>query len=116
VFLNNNIGSCVPEPERRQNLLEFVTAGGGLMGVHGTSVAFTKWQWPPLEDWAEFGHMLGARGANHRHGYVQEPIVMALDDPAHPLLRAFGGQRPYPGPTKSSAFHDPYSRKNVRVS
>ncbi len=47
VFLNNNIGSCVAEPERRKNLLEFVTAGGGLMGVHGTSVAFTKRQWPP---------------------------------------------------------------------
>jgi type 1 glutamine amidotransferase/sugar phosphate isomerase/epimerase len=114
VYLNNNIGSCVAEPERRRNLLEFVTAGGGLMGVHGTSVAFTKWQWPPLEDWAEFGHMLGARGANHRHGYVKEPIVMALDDPAHPLLRAFGGQS-YPWTDEIFRFHDPYSRKNVRV-
>jgi type 1 glutamine amidotransferase len=77
VFLNNNIGNTIPEPERRKNLLEFVTAGGGLMGVHGTSVAFTKWQWPPVEDWPEFGHMLGARGANHRGGYLQEGTVAA---------------------------------------
>jgi type 1 glutamine amidotransferase/sugar phosphate isomerase/epimerase len=114
VFLNNNIGSCVSEPERRKNLLEFVTAGGGLMGVHGTSIAFTKWQWPPVEDWPEFGHMLGARGARHRGGYVQESVLMALDDPAHPLLGAFGGKA-YPWTDEIFRFHDPYSRKNVRV-
>ncbi len=114
VFFNNNIGNTLPEPERRKNLLEFVTAGGGLMGVHGTSVAFTKWQWPPVEDWPEFGHMLGARGANHRGGYLQEPIVMGLDDPSHPLLGAFGGSE-YPWTDEIFRFHDPYSRKNVRV-
>ncbi len=114
IFLNNTIGSCVAEPERRKNLLEFVTAGGGLMGVHGTSVAFTKWQWPPLEDWAEFGHMIGARGARHRGGYIQEPIVIALDDASHPLLGAFDG-RAYPWSDEIFRFHDPYSRKNVRV-
>lgn len=114
VFLNNNIGSCVSEPERRKNLLEFVTGGGGLMGVHGTSIAFTTWQWPPLEDWHEFGHMLGARGANHRGGYVQEQIVMDLDDPGHPLLQSFGGKS-YPWSDEIFRFHAPYSRKNVRV-
>jgi type 1 glutamine amidotransferase/sugar phosphate isomerase/epimerase len=114
VFLNNNVGSTFTEPERRKNLLEFVTAGGGLMGVHGTSVAFTKWQWPPVEDWPEFGHMLGARGARHRGGYLQEPIVMALDDPSHPLLGAFSGNA-YPWSDEIFRFHDPYSRKNVRV-
>ena len=114
IFLNNNIGSCVSEPERRKNLLEFVTRGGGLMGVHGTSVAFTKWQWPPLEDWKEFGHMLGARGAKHRGGYVKEPIVMALDDPAHPLVDVFGKES-YPWVDEIFRYNAPYSRKNVRV-
>jgi type 1 glutamine amidotransferase/sugar phosphate isomerase/epimerase len=114
VFLNNNIGACVAEPERRQNLLDFVTRGGGLMGVHGTSLAFTKWQWPPLEDWAEFGHMIGARGANHRGGYVKEPIIMGLDDPAHPLLKVFGGAE-YSWSDEIFRFHAPYSRKCVRV-
>ncbi|QDV29854.1 Trehalose utilization [Planctopirus ephydatiae] len=114
VFLNNSIGACVVEPERRQNLLEFVTSGGGLMGVHGTSVAFTKWQWPPLEDWPEFGHLLGARGAYHRGGYVKEPIVMGLDDSTHPLLSAFEGKA-YPWSDEIFRFHSPYSRKSVRV-
>ena len=114
VFLNNNVGSCFTETERRKNLLEFVTRGGGLMGVHGTSVAFTKWQWPPVEDWKEFGHMLGARGAKHRGGYLNEPIVMALDDPTHPLLDVFSKES-YPWADEIFRFHAPYSRKNVRV-
>jgi type 1 glutamine amidotransferase/sugar phosphate isomerase/epimerase len=114
VFLNNNIGSTVAEPHRRKNLLEFVTAGGGLMGVHGTSVAFTKWQWPPIEDWPEFGQMIGARGANHRGGYLREPIFMGLDDAGHPLTDAFGGVG-YPWTDEIFRFHAPYSRKNVRV-
>ena len=114
VFLNNTIGNTLAERERRENLLEFVTGGGGLMGLHGTSVAFTTWQWPPLEDWPEFGHMIGARGARHRGGYVQEPVVMALDDAAHPLLRSFQGNA-YPWVDEIFRFHDPYSRKNVRV-
>lgn len=114
VFLNNNVGSCFTEPERRKNLLEFVTRGGGLMGVHGTSVAFTKWQWPPLEDWKEFGHMLGARGAKHRGGYLKEPIVMELDDPTHPLVDVFGKES-YSWADEIFRYNAPYSRKNVRV-
>lgn len=84
------------------------------MGVHGTSVAFTKWQWPPKEDWPEFGEMLGARGAYHRGGYLQEPIVMALDDSGHPLLSVFEGSG-YPWKDEIFRFHAPYSRKGVRV-
>jgi sugar phosphate isomerase/epimerase len=84
------------------------------MGVHGTSIAFMKWQWPPVEDWTEFGHIIGARGANHRGGYFQEPVVMALDDHDHPLLRVFEGKS-YAWSDEIFRFHDPYSRKNVRV-
>lgn len=44
VFLNNTVGNLFEDPALRQNLLEFVYGGGGLMGVHGTSVAFTRWK------------------------------------------------------------------------
>jgi len=65
VFFNNTVGNLFADAALRRNLLDFVSAGGGLMGVHGTTVAFT--QWPGAkEDWPEFGEMLGARGANHR--------------------------------------------------
>ncbi len=111
VFFNNTVGNCFTDPELRQNLLEFIYAGGGLMGVHGTTVAFT--QWPgATEDWPEFGLMIGGRGANHRA--ADEHVFIKLDEPAHPLNAAFGGQ----GFDYRSEFfrvHDPYSRNRVRV-
>jgi uncharacterized protein (TIGR02145 family) len=42
VFLNNTLGATFTDAQYRENLLEFVTSGGGLMGVHGTVIAFTK--------------------------------------------------------------------------
>ena len=88
VFFNNTVGNCFTNAELRQNLLEFVTGGGGLLGVHGTSVAFTRWP-GAIEDWPEFGVMLGARGANHKAS--DEHVWIKLDDRDHPLNRVFGG-------------------------
>ena len=111
VFLNNTVGNLFTDPELRQNLVEFVYGGGGLLGVHGTSVAFT--QWPgAIEDWPEFGLMLGARGANHRDS--DEHVFIKLDDPGHPLNRVFGGQG-FDYRDEFFRVHDPYSRNRVRV-
>ena len=111
VFFNNTVGNCFTDPALRQNLADFVYAGGGLMGVHGTSVAFT--QWPGAkEDWPEFGLMIGGRGANHRA--ADEHVFVKLDDLASPLVAAFGGN----GFDYRSEFfrvHDPYSRNRLRV-
>ena len=114
VFLNNTLGATFTEPHYRQNLMEFVTRGGGLMGVHSTVIAFTKSLWPAQEDWPEFGYLLGARGYAHHHGYVNEPITIAVDEPAHPLARAFGGQG-FPLTSEFFRHHEPYSRHRVRV-
>src|SRR5262245_6451037 len=65
VFFNNTVGNCFTNIELRRNLMEFVTGGGGLLGVHGTTVAFTHWP-GAFEDWPEFGVLIGARGANHK--------------------------------------------------
>jgi len=111
VFFNNTVGNCFTDPALRQNLVEFVYAGGGLMGVHGTSVGFT--QWPGAkEDWPEFGLMIGARGANHRAN--DEHVFIKLDDPAHPVLQAFGAQG-FDYRDEFFRVHDPYSRHRLRV-
>jgi sugar phosphate isomerase/epimerase/type 1 glutamine amidotransferase len=111
VFLNNTVGNLFEDPQLRQNLLEFVCGGGGLLGVHGTSVAFT--QWPGArEDWPEFGVMLGARGASHRNN--DEHIVFRFDEPGHPLNRPFG-EKGFEYRDEFFRFHAPYSRERVRV-
>ncbi|NLF71537.1 MAG: hypothetical protein GX575_21085 [Candidatus Anammoximicrobium sp.] len=112
VFLNNNVGNLFEDPTLRQNLIEFVHGGGGLMGVHGTTVAFTRWTEGAREDWPEFGIMLGGRGASHKA--ADEHVFIKLDEPDHPLNRPFGGQ----GFEYRSEFfrvHEPYSRDRVRV-
>jgi len=111
VFLNNTVGNLFEDPELRQNLLHFICGGGGLLGVHGTSVAFTRWP-GAIEDWPEFGVLLGARGANHRDS--QEHVFIRLDDPAHPLVQAFDPQG-FDYRDEFFRVHDPYSRNRVRV-
>jgi type 1 glutamine amidotransferase len=110
VFFNNTVGNLFEDPALRQSLVEFVYSGGGLMGVHGTSVAFMKWP-GAIEDWPEFGIMLGARGANHKTN--DEHVFIKLDDPTHPIVQPFGGDFDY----RDEFFrvHEPYSRDRVRV-
>lgn len=111
VFFNNTVGNCFTDPELRQNLADFVYGGGGLMGVHGTTVGFT--QWPGgTEDWPEFGLMIGARGANHRAS--DERVVLKLDEPNHPINAVFGRQG-FEFRDEFFRVGDPYSRHRLRV-
>jgi len=111
VFLNNTVGNLFEDASLRRNLVEFVYGGGGLMGVHGTTVAFTRWP-GAHEDWEEFGIMLGARGANHRDS--NEHVFIKLDDPDHPVNRPFGGHG-FEYRDEFFRVHGPYSRRRVRV-
>jgi sugar phosphate isomerase/epimerase/type 1 glutamine amidotransferase len=90
VFLNNTVGNLFEDPGFRQNLVEFVYGGGGLMGVHGTSVAFVRWKQGGKEDWPEFAVMLGMRGAHHRAN--TEKVFIKVEEPAHPVARCLGAQ------------------------
>ncbi len=81
------------------------------MGVHGTTVAFT--QWPgAVEDFPEFGLMIGGRGANHRAS--DELVYVKIEDPEHPLTRIFN---PSGFEYRDELFrvHDPYSRTRLRI-
>jgi len=113
VCLNNTVGNLFENPQYRQNLIEFVYGGGGLMGIHGTTVAFYRWadKGKPV-DWPEFGRMLGARGAGHRD--QQEHAFMKIDSPGHPLVATF----PSDGFDLRDEFYRVggfYSRERLRV-
>jgi len=111
VFFNNTVGNCFTNADLRQNLLEFVTGGGGLMGVHGTSVAFTRWP-GAIEDWPEFGFLIGARGAAHKAS--DERVWIKLDDADHPLSR-LSDRAGFEYRDEFFRFSEPYSRQRVRV-
>lgn len=111
VFLNNTVGNQFEDPALRRSLLEFVYGGGGIMGVHGTSAAFMRWP-GAHEDWPEFGLILGARGTNHLD--QKECVIIKLDDPDHPLSRAFGGKE-FEHCGEFFRFPSVYSRNRDRV-
>ncbi len=112
VCLNNTVGNLFTDPALRQNLLEFVLSGGGLLGIHGATVAFTDFEHGAQETWPEFGHMLGGRGAAHLA--PNEHVFIKLDDPDHPLNRPFGG-RGFEHVSEFFRVSAPYSRDRVRV-
>jgi type 1 glutamine amidotransferase len=104
IFLNNTVGDIFDTPERRRAFAAFVERGGGLVGNHGASVAST--------DWAEFGEILGARGASHRE--PDERATLIVEDPTHPITRAFGAE-PFELVDEFYRLQEPYSRDTVRV-
>ncbi len=112
VCLNNTVGNLFTDPTLRQNLLEFVLGGGGLLGIHGTTVAFTDFQQGAKETWPEFGRMLGGRGAAHLS--QDEHVVIKLDSPDHPLNRPFDGKG-FEHVGEFFRVGGPYSRDRVHV-
>jgi len=89
----------------KQNLVGYLRSGKGLIGIHGASYAF--FQWP------EFGEMLGGFFDSHPWNST-ERIAVKIDDPAHPVVGAFGGCG-FQIIDEGYQFKNPYSRSKVRV-
>jgi len=114
VFFNNNVGNLFSEPQLRQNIVDFVRRGGGLMGVHGTTAAFLNWSGPKQgsDDWTEFGEMIGGRGANHRE--MDEKIFVKNEEPDHPLMQ-FSPRDGFGYQSEFFRVSAPYAREKQRV-
>ncbi|MHC4251746.1 MAG: ThuA domain-containing protein, partial [Planctomycetota bacterium] len=87
----------------KKSFSEFVRGGGGFVGFHGATGAFSKWP--------EYGEMIGGYFKNHPWN---QKITVKLDDPAHPLLAAFGG-KPFSIKEETYVVNPPYSREKLRV-
>ena len=111
VFFNNTVGNQFQDEKLRKNLQDFVKKGGGLMGVHGASVAFCFWP-GAKDDWPEFGVMLGARGSSHREN--KEHVFIKVEDPNHPVNQVFKKSY-FEYEDEFYRFKDPYSRDLVHV-
>ena len=105
VFLNNTVGQIFVDPEIRADLSRFVREGGGLAGYHGTTHASM--------DWTEFGEMIGAVEGSHRE--PTEIATVKIDDPASPLVAAFGGTSFVHQDEFYRFVEPPLSRDKVRV-
>jgi len=89
----------------KKSLLDFVKAGGGVVGIHAAVDSFY--------DWPEFGRMMGGYFDGHpwRSG---DTVTIKAEDPDHPVARAFKG-RPLTIKEEIYQVKAPYSRDMLRV-
>ncbi len=82
----NSLGVLFDDPVLKKSLLDFVTSGKGIVGIHDGLATFV--QWPQYDQWPEFGQMLGGT-ENGGHPWDGE-MAIKVDDPASPLTAMFG--------------------------
>ncbi len=95
----NNATSRIPADSPLVGVLEdYVKQGGGLVGIHAATDG-------------RFGEVFGGCFAGHPW---HEDVGVKIDDPDHPVNRAFGGEG-FVIKDEIYMFKEPYSRDKVRV-
>jgi type 1 glutamine amidotransferase len=100
-----DLGTDIDKVERilRANFLDWLKSGRGVVMYHHAIGGNN--QWPA------FGEMLGAGYWGHPWN---EEIGVKLEEPDHPLLKAFGG-KDFRIAEEIFQYNEPYSRENLRV-
>jgi type 1 glutamine amidotransferase/sugar phosphate isomerase/epimerase len=109
---NNTAGVLFDDKELRNNLLEYVYSGKGFTGIHAAGATFC--QWPVYDQFPEFGEMLGGYESGGHPWKEQEWIVLKVDEPDHPLNRAFNG-KDFEVSDEVFQFTQPYTRDRLRI-
>lgn len=86
----------------KQSILEFVRSGKGVVGIHAATAA--------LQNWTEYGEMMGG----YYGGHVHQEVAVKLDDPQHAVNACFEG-KPFRIRDEVYIFREPYSRRNLRI-
>ena len=86
----------------RKSLLDYVAAGGGVVGIHAATAACRKWP--------EYGAMMGG----YYGGHINQEVAIRLDRPAHPINACFEG-KPFRIRDEIYIPRAPYSREKVTV-
>lgn len=115
LFLPEDLDKLPPEKQAehlkndarlKRVLLDWVKSGKGLSGIHGAS-------WLFYQHGSEFAEAFGGLFESHPWNAF-ERLAVKLDEPSHPLNRAFSGQG-FDIIDEGYQFKDPYSRKKNRV-
>ena len=101
----NSTAHLVLNDAQRKAYLEYVRRGGGVVGIHAAIDMFLTWP--------EGAQVIGATFGDHPWGPTGTWAVK-LDQPNHPLVRAFGG-RDFTIRDEFYVMGEPYSRKDRGV-
>lgn len=112
ICFNNTAGVLCNDPELRMNLLDFVSRGGGFIGIHAAAATFV--QWPEYWQFPAFGQMLGAYEDGGHPWKPNETIYLQVEDQNHPLTEMFPKES-FPIQDEVFQFRLPYSRDLLHV-
>jgi len=110
-FMPDDLKSRPPEEQKKlqeqneaihKSILEFVSGGKGIAGIHAATAAFSKWP--------QYGELMGGFYGGHMAG----DVAIKLDEPGHPLCAMFGGKG-FRINDEIYFFKEPYSRAKLRV-
>lgn len=102
VIFNNCTQLKMENPRHRKAFLDFVHGGKGIVGVHAATDCFYVWP--------EGAAIMGGLFDGHPWGRA----AVKLDDPQHPLVKAFGGKGFWID-EEMYKIKAPYSRERLRV-
>ena len=102
----NNTTQLKFSPEQRENLLDFVRNGKGLIGIHAATDNFS--------DWLQAQELMGGKFTGHPWG-ADGTWAVKIDEPNHPLIKAFGGKNFKINDEIYRTEPPLYSRSNQRV-
>ncbi len=83
LVLNSTAHLTIPDEAKKKALLDYARGGGGVVGIHAAIDMF--------KGWPEGAEVVGATFGGHPW-HPSGTWAVKLDDPKHPLLRAWGGQ------------------------
>jgi type 1 glutamine amidotransferase len=108
----NTAGIPWTDPTLRMNLLDFVSQGGGFIGIHAAGATFV--QWPEYWQFPAFGQMLGAYEDGGHPWAPDETITLKVEEPDHPLTSMFENVN-FDIQDEVFQFRAPYSRDALRI-
>ncbi len=91
------------EKRLKKSLLDFVTGGGGLVGIHAATDCFSKWP--------AYGKMIGGYFNGHPWN---EKVGIKVEKSDHPLCQMFDADR-FDIADEIYQLREPYSRKRLNV-
>jgi type 1 glutamine amidotransferase len=112
ICFNNTVGVLTEDGALRQSLLDFVSGGKGLVGIHAAAATFV--QYPVYDQFPPFGEMLGAYENGGHPWKPDETITLKVDDPGSPINASFGGKS-FEVQDEVFQFQKPYSRERLHV-
>ncbi|MCE5277927.1 MAG: ThuA domain-containing protein [Planctomycetaceae bacterium] len=104
ICFNNTCGHLFEDAKLKQNLIDFVAAGKGFVGIHCSAHTFVGWE--------PYGLLNGAFSVSHP--WMTETVTIRIEEPVHPVVSMLGDSIALVDEIYEFA-PEPYSRRRLRV-